>query len=411
MEGGRQVFISHASEDARIAEVLCAYLEAAGIACWIAPRDVTPGREYAAEILDGIESASAFVLLLSAQANRSPFVRRELERAASKDKRLFLVRVEEVAPDRSLELFVSSEHWVDAWAEPRAPQWARLASAIKGERAASAAPPAGRGGSSLKSLAAAVGVGVLATVAVVAGWSLFRGERDAPVVEAGGPPPVVPDSALVAAPARPLVETPPATAAALDPCPPYYAINPDLPSPFACRCEPGASYQGAVWGTDVYTADSGLCQAAVHAGVISRDGGRVVVERAPGRELYAGTRRNGVVSGDYGPYHPAIHFAGTPQAAEPAPCPARLSINPNLPTPYTCVCSSEAMHAGAVWGTDVYTADSQLCGAALHAGKLGEGGGPVTVLLADGRALYAGSSRNGLVSHDYGRYSPSIRFP
>jgi hypothetical protein len=43
-------FISYATADKTVADAACAVLEAAGIRCWVAPRDISPGREYAAEI-------------------------------------------------------------------------------------------------------------------------------------------------------------------------------------------------------------------------------------------------------------------------------------------------------------------------------------------------------------------------
>ncbi|MGO9039968.1 MAG: toll/interleukin-1 receptor domain-containing protein, partial [Steroidobacteraceae bacterium] len=50
----RTVFVSYASADAGIAEQACAALEAAGVPCWIAPRDVRPGDPYAAAIVEAI---------------------------------------------------------------------------------------------------------------------------------------------------------------------------------------------------------------------------------------------------------------------------------------------------------------------------------------------------------------------
>jgi len=37
------VFISHSSEDAKVARAICAALENRGLSCWIAGRDVGPG--------------------------------------------------------------------------------------------------------------------------------------------------------------------------------------------------------------------------------------------------------------------------------------------------------------------------------------------------------------------------------
>jgi LCCL domain len=198
-------------------------------------------------------------------------------------------------------------------------------------------------------------------------------------------------------------------------CPRSLVINRHLPTPFTCACsgEAARSSDGAVWGTDVYTDDSDLCRAALHAGVIGADGGPITVARSEGRALYIGSSRNGVASNDYGSYDASIAFAGAASPPlGPEPCPGSLVINRNLPTPFTCTCSGEAARSsnGAVWGTDVYTDDSDLCRAALHAGAIGADGGQITVARSEGRSYYIGSARNGVASNDYGSYDASIAF-
>jgi len=76
------VFISYASLDSAIAESTCEALEKAGVRCWIAPRDVTPGAFYGDEIVHAIDAAKAIVLILSQNAATSPHVLRKVERAA-----------------------------------------------------------------------------------------------------------------------------------------------------------------------------------------------------------------------------------------------------------------------------------------------------------------------------------------
>jgi hypothetical protein len=56
---------------------------------------------------------------------------------------------------------------------------------------------------------------------------------------------------------------------------------------------------GSVWGTDMYTTDSSICVAAMHAGVISTDGGPVKVTLKPGKPSYVGTARNGVTTSQW----------------------------------------------------------------------------------------------------------------
>ena len=52
------VFISYANSDLEVAERVCEGLEHRGTKCWIAPRDVTPGKTYASEIVRAIRDAS-----------------------------------------------------------------------------------------------------------------------------------------------------------------------------------------------------------------------------------------------------------------------------------------------------------------------------------------------------------------
>jgi|GEM_PF-7049624 len=112
------VFISHSSKDKTIADAVCATLEAKGIRCWIAPRDILPGRDYGEAIIDAITQCRFMILVLSSNANRSPQVTREVERAVNKGVVIIPFRVEDVALSKSLEFFLSSPHWLDALTPP-----------------------------------------------------------------------------------------------------------------------------------------------------------------------------------------------------------------------------------------------------------------------------------------------------
>jgi TolB-like protein len=113
---GRDVFVSYASQDAAIANAVVEDLERQGIKCWIAPRDVRPGTEYADSIVAAINEAKALVLILSATAVASPHVGREIERAASKLKQVIAFRIDAAPLSRSLEYFLSNSQWIDVQA-------------------------------------------------------------------------------------------------------------------------------------------------------------------------------------------------------------------------------------------------------------------------------------------------------
>jgi hypothetical protein len=127
----RDVFISYSQPDHTCAFELVARLEAEGINCWIAPRDIAPSADWAAEIMDAISSVHVMILVFSANSNLSPQVRREVERAVHKQLSVLPFRIENVSPSKSLEFFLSAQHWMDAFPPPREPHYARLCTYLK----------------------------------------------------------------------------------------------------------------------------------------------------------------------------------------------------------------------------------------------------------------------------------------
>ncbi|MCP3975741.1 MAG: toll/interleukin-1 receptor domain-containing protein [bacterium] len=125
------IFICHASEDRAIADAVVAGLEQGGISCWVAPRDVMAGADYAQAIVAGISGAQALVLVFSGHSNASPHVSREVERAASRGIGIIPYRVEEVVPSPSLEYFISNAQWLDATTSTTEESIAELARTIR----------------------------------------------------------------------------------------------------------------------------------------------------------------------------------------------------------------------------------------------------------------------------------------
>ena len=112
------VFISYSAGDKAVAEEVCATLESRNIRCWIAPRDVLPGTEWAEAIVDAIDESRVFILVLSSVSNSSPQVIREVGRAASKSIPIVPLRIDDVTPSKAMEFFVSSHHFLDAQTPP-----------------------------------------------------------------------------------------------------------------------------------------------------------------------------------------------------------------------------------------------------------------------------------------------------
>lgn len=114
MAMAHDVFLSHSHVDKVFADAICHKLEADGIRCWVAPRDIRPAEDWAEAIINAMEAARVLVLVFSSASNASPQVRREVERAVNKGLHVLPFRIENVPLSKSLEYFISTQHWLDA---------------------------------------------------------------------------------------------------------------------------------------------------------------------------------------------------------------------------------------------------------------------------------------------------------
>ena len=113
------VFISYATPDRSIALELVDDLEARGLKCWVAPRDVPGGSKYGEVILAALEETEALLLLFSQHSNDSIHVQREVERAMHLSKTILPVRIVDLYPSGDMEYYLATLHWIDAIEEPR----------------------------------------------------------------------------------------------------------------------------------------------------------------------------------------------------------------------------------------------------------------------------------------------------
>lgn len=107
-------FISHSKGNTAFAMQFIAGSENAGVTCWIAPRNIYPGSDWAEAIIDGIESADGLILIVSKTVNDSPHIRRELEQAVSLRIPVYPVITEEFEHAKWLRYYISAHQWIHA---------------------------------------------------------------------------------------------------------------------------------------------------------------------------------------------------------------------------------------------------------------------------------------------------------
>ena len=126
------VFISYSTRDKPTADATCAVLESKGIRCWIAPRDIRPGADWSEAIVDAIHASRVMVLVFSSHANDAQQqIKREVNGAINQGIPVIPLRIENVMPVKSLEFFLSTPHWLDAFSPPLEQHLNYLASVVK----------------------------------------------------------------------------------------------------------------------------------------------------------------------------------------------------------------------------------------------------------------------------------------
>jgi len=188
------------------------------------------------------------------------------------------------------------------------------------------------------------------------------------------------------------------------------------------KCPACPNVNGQLWGTDLYTDDSKVCIAAIHAGAITNAGGVVLVTWVGGQPTYVGSTRNGIITNDYGErdrsfYVQSVNATGQPTSPPVKPPPAgTIKVSCKMPGNVWTkkddvrVQCPPGCGEGPVWGTDVYSSDSTLCVAAVHAGMATvAAGGEFTLSPYGAVEKLAGSEKNGIVSDDYGAYDTTFK--
>jgi hypothetical protein len=183
------VFVSYSSKDKTIADTIVAAMENSHIRCWVAPRDVKPGEDWANAITNAIQGSKVFLVIFSGNSNKSQRVLDEINFAISQELTILPFRIENLEPDGAMRLHLSSRHWLDAYD----PSWEKHLLKLTGTVASILEEPAGEVGTGIPDIKGKkrqsviwvrvlVGLVVAALLAVAAwfGWSALKKQSPAP---------------------------------------------------------------------------------------------------------------------------------------------------------------------------------------------------------------------------------------
>ena len=210
------VFISHSSKDKATADAICQRLEAAGIKCWIAPRDIEVGSDWTTGIMQGIAGCRVLILVFSAHANDSDHVHREVAKAFSSGLAVIPFRIEEVMPTRGLAYFLNTVHWLNAIERPLKSHLETLTERVRqlltnGSESSTAAPekeakPTQSPSSKRRHCIIGAGLGGAAVVIATAAWLLFAQNRSVQQTYLSGLVTAIPEKSIAVLPFESLSE-------------------------------------------------------------------------------------------------------------------------------------------------------------------------------------------------------------
>ena len=123
----REVFISYKANDPElgnhdgdVANELCRELEAAGITCWIAPRNIEPGTRYASAIMDAIKNCRVMLVVFSRFANASEHIANEVDKAFARKIDIIPFNIDATTPNDEFDYYLGRMQWINTTNDYRA---------------------------------------------------------------------------------------------------------------------------------------------------------------------------------------------------------------------------------------------------------------------------------------------------
>ena len=108
----KSTFISYSTQNKEIADKLVEALEKKGLKCYIAPRDIRPGKIYACEIVEAIKNQDLVTVIFSKESNASRYVLCEINSAVLHNKTIIPYKIDSTEPSDSMEFYLGISHWI-----------------------------------------------------------------------------------------------------------------------------------------------------------------------------------------------------------------------------------------------------------------------------------------------------------
>lgn len=113
----KDVFISKSTMDDSIAFELVEFLEKNNISCYIAPRDIEPGRPYASALTAAITDCTMAILIASTNSNTSEQVLNEIDLMSSKKKTILPLIIDDFELNDDLRYYIGRRQHVIAYSD------------------------------------------------------------------------------------------------------------------------------------------------------------------------------------------------------------------------------------------------------------------------------------------------------
>ena len=107
------LFVSYSTRDLAAVKRIVARLEARGLTCWYAARDIPPAAIFAKAIADAVARCDGFIAVISKASQTSNAVLRELELASNAAKTIYPLRLEAGALASGFDYYLSLAQWTE----------------------------------------------------------------------------------------------------------------------------------------------------------------------------------------------------------------------------------------------------------------------------------------------------------